>query len=266
MTRSLSTDTALRMKRILIDSGATHREGTHTLIDLLQTEAIKQSNLNLVVLGRGERQGEVKLTNGLVYNVSAGSEKGHRALLSILHWDIQEILVKQGDAVGLDVVHDCLSVEQMLLEIADEVPIKKEITEETVSEETKMSTIEEDIQSILQRMVERLGGIDGAMLVDLEGFIAASYGGYVGNTQDVEMIGGIATSVLTMTTRMANELNTGQVDRIMIHGAERHIFVSRAGEEMNLVTVARKDASLGLIFSELNRVGDRIANTMKGAD
>ena len=266
MKNSIAMGSALRMKRILIDPGATHREGTRTLVDTLQTEAVKQSNRNLIVISRDNRRGEVKLTGGLVYNVSAGSARGHRALLDILHWDIEEILVKQGDPVGLDVVHDCLSVEQMLLEIADEIPINKELGNKNEVEDTGMSTIEVEIRNILQRMVERLGGIEGAMLVDQEGFIASSYGGYVGDMHDVEMIGGISTSVLTMTTKMANELNTGKVDRIMIHGADRHIFVSRAGEEMNLVTVARKDASLGLIFAELNRVGDRIARTLEGGD
>ena len=233
------------------------------MVDLLQTEAVKESNRNLMVKSRDNRQGEVKLTNGLVYNISAGNAKGHRALLEILHWDIEEILVAQGSPVGLGVVHDCLSVEQMLIEIADEIPILKELTEDTHTEEAAMSTIEEEIRSILQNMVDRLGGLEGAMLVDHEGFIAASYGGYVGDMHDVEMIGGISTSLLSMTTKMAKELNTGNVDRIMIHGADRHIFVSRAGSEMNLVTVARRDASLGLIFAELNRVGGSIARTLK---
>jgi predicted regulator of Ras-like GTPase activity (Roadblock/LC7/MglB family) len=253
------------MKRILIDRGATHREGTRTLVDLLQTEAVKESNRNLIVKSRDKQRGEVRLTNGLVYNISAGNAKGHRALRDILHWDIAEILVEQGSPVGLGVVQECLSVEQMLLEIADEIPILKELTEETQLEDTGMSTIEENIRSILQRMVDRLGGLDGAMLVDHEGFIAASVGSYVGDMHDVEMIGGISTSVLSMTTKMANELNTGEVDRIMIHGDKRHIFVSRAGTEMNMVTVAKRDASLGLIFAELNRVGEIIARTLEDA-
>ena len=33
---------------------------------------------------------------------------------------------------------------------------------------------------------------------------------------------------------------------------------------MNLVTVAKRDASLGLVFAELNRIGDRIATVLKG--
>ena len=223
MKNTMVSGTELRMKRILIDPRATHREGTRTLVDLLQTEALKEASRNLIVRSRDDRLGEVRLTNGLVYSVQTESERGHRALLEILHWDIVEILVEQGTPVGLGVVQDCLSVEQMLLEVADEIPILKELTEETQSEDGKMSTIEEEIHVILQRMVDRLGGLEGAMLVDHEGFIAASYGGYVSDMYDVEMIGGIATSVLTMTAKMADELNTGQVDRIMIHGADRHI-------------------------------------------
>lgn len=128
-----------------------------------------------------------------------------------------------------------------------------------------MQTVEERLGIVLGNLVDRLGGLDGAMLVDTEGFAMASHGSYLGTVDEIEMIGGIATSLLTMTSRVASELRTGKVDRVMIHGQDRHIFVSRAGDNMNLVTVAKKDASLGLIFAELKHVGAKLEQALGGA-
>lgn len=250
------------MKKILIDDDATPFEGGRALIDLLQTESLNDNARRIVVKNRDGGHGEVVLANGLVLGVTTDEALDEEAMKQILNWEIGEIQVESADPTKAEADSSCCRVDQLLLEIADTIPMLNNSPKLKEEEASSMQTVEEKLGAVLGNLVDRLGGLDGAMLVDNEGFAMASHGSYLGTVDEIEMIGGIATSLLTMTSRVASELHTGRVDRVMIHGEERHIFVSRAGDEMNLVTVAKKDASLGLIFAELKHIGGRLELAM----
>ena len=250
------------MRRILIDASGGAYEGMTALIDLLQTEAMKNGSQRIIVLGPDDMRGEVHISRGRVLEVSAGAARNSEALRNMLDWQIRELQItdhdlqntKQADAAT------CCPVDQLLLEIAESIPgLKNPNT--LASKETEM-TIEEKLGGVLQAMVDNLGGVDAAILVDSEGFVMASHGANIGKDSDVEMIGGITTSLLTMTARAANVLGTGKVDRIMLHATDRHVFVSPVYTGISLVTIAKKDASLGLIFAELRNIGGEIRELM----
>jgi predicted regulator of Ras-like GTPase activity (Roadblock/LC7/MglB family) len=250
------------MRRILIDTKVGETEGLHTLLDLLQTEAMKRTRHRVVVRGPDGRAGEIRLAGGAVYRVSAGDFRGVDALKDILSWGIEEIEVKEeadGNVVVLD--ETCLPVNQLLLELVETVPGLRTATRE---EDQGMKTVEEMLRGVLRNMVDRLGGVDGAMLVDAEGFVIASHGTGVEGADQAEMVGGITTSLLTMTTKVAGVLGTGKVDRVMLHGADRHVFVSPVSPGANLVVIARRDASLGLIFAELRNMGGELQQALGG--
>jgi len=253
------------MKKILIDPDARPYEGGRALIDLLQTESHNNAARQIVVTNRDGTYGEIVLANGLVHRVATDDAVDEAAMSEILNWEISEIKVQAAEPVVNEPDSVCCRVDQLLLEIADTITLLKETKKLDHEEAFAMQTVEERLEAVLGNLVDRLGGLEGAMLIDSEGFAVASHGAYLGTVDEIEMIGGIATSLLTMTARVATELRTGDVDRVMIHGQDRHIFVSRAGESMNLVTVAKKDASLGLIFAELKHVGARLEEAMGGA-
>ncbi len=126
-----------------------------------------------------------------------------------------------------------------------------------------MASIEDRISAVLSRMMERIGKLDGVMIVDTEGFVITTVGSSL-NRDESEMVGGIITSLAGMTTKVAEQLNAGLVDRVMIHGDKRHIFLSRISSSFNMVTIARFDATLGLVFSEIKKAGAEIAQIMEG--
>ncbi len=252
------------MKRILIDQTVRDTEGALALIDVLQTEGMKNATQRIVVTGPGGQRGEIFLAQGSVYDIRVGDKQDSAALEEMLRWEIAEISIdpmEGPDDANLGEAR--CPVDKLLLELVDRVPrLSRTIT--GGEEDSGMATVEEQLGQVLQTMVDRLGGVDAAMLVDSEGFVVASYGATLGSANDVEMVGGITTSLLTMTTRVAGVLGTGKVDRVMLHGLDRHVFVSPAAPGVNLVTIARKDASLGLIFAELRNVGSTIEEVLGG--
>jgi len=253
------------MRRILIDHRLGETEGVLALIDVLQTEGMKNATQKIIVIGPNGERGEIRLARGAVYDVSTGGMKDSEALKEMLGWEIEEISIHVAEELGDAAPEEiCCPVDQMLLDIVDSVPGLARTFNDGGEEDQEMATMEEQLGQVLQAMVERLGGVDAAMLVDSEGFVVASFGATLGSANDVEMVGGITTSLLTMTARVAGVLGTGVVDRVMLHGTDRHVFVSPATPNVNLVTVARKDASLGLIFAELRNIGATIQEVLGG--
>lgn len=250
------------MRRILIDATSGPSEGMHVLIDLLQTEAMKNGSTRIIVLGPDNISGEVRVAQGRVLGVNAGDAVDAEALRNMLKWHINELQVQDLPpyAESAQELSTCCPVDQLLLEIAESIPGLK--NEDSKAIEEKDMTIEEKLGGVLRSMVDNLGGVDAAILVDSEGFVMASHGANIGNENEIEMIGGITTSLLTMTARAAGVLGTGKVDRIMLHATDRHVFVSPVYTGINLVTIAKKDASLGLIFAELRNISGDIRDMM----
>ena len=254
------------MKRILIDRTVNDAgEGVLALIDVLQTEGMKNTTQKIIVTGPEGQRGEIRLARGGVVGIATAANRDIEALREILGWEIAEISVHGEVAQGTDDDPGvCCPVDQLLLELVDSVPGFPRHERGNGEEDDQMATVEEQLGQVLQTMVDRLGGVDAAMLVDSEGFVIASYGTSMGSANDIEMIGGITTSLLTMTERVAGVLGTGVVDRVMLHGTDRHVFVSPAATGVNLVTIARRDASLGLIFAELKNIGTTIEEILGG--
>jgi len=254
------------MRKILIEQEGVLGESVQVLIDVLQAEGYKNASQQINVTGQTGEEGEVLLVRGKVLQVNAAGKEGEDALAELLGWDISEILINGATsepAANLDAT--CCSVDQLLLKIAETVPALKTADALPLKkEEETMLTLEEKLENALRGMVDHLGGVDASMLVDEEGFVLASYGTNLGTGGDVEMIGGITTSLITMTSKVANVLNTGDVDRIMLHGDNRHVFISPVNRGVILVTIAKKDASLGLIFAELRNTIVQISNVMNG--
>jgi len=252
------------MRRILIDHEQDRGEGTGTLIDMLQNAGLNQVSQRIHITTPDGEDGEILLMRGRIRAIHAGDDTDAEALKKIMGWQIREISVRGYEAAEDGEDTENFPVDRLLLEIADSIPALSTPQNNIIKtkEDNTMTTIEERISLVLENLVERLGGIDAALLVDSEGFVISSYGANIGSSTDVEMIGGIATSLVTMTSRVAAVLKTGAVDRVMLHASQRHVFISPAGNGTNLVTIAKRDASLGLIFAELNKVATAIQNSM----
>lgn len=122
-----------------------------------------------------------------------------------------------------------------------------------------MASVEEQVNKTIGEMIQRLDALEGVMVVDSDGFVVASAGPITRQYKELELVGGMVTSLSGVIQRLAQELDTGQVSRLMIYGERRHIFGCRIGTSMNLVVVAMAGAPLGLIFAEMKRYSELLA-------
>ena len=250
------------MRKILFAEDSAREEGIGSLLDVLETAGMKGESIVITVESNDGQSGEIVILDGAVHSIRAGSLTGEEALKRMFSWRFSQISLSNTVPSGYEQTEDCCPVQALLIEFAQNIPILQTgVGETSQTKEDSMASIDEQVQSVLLRMMERVGKLEGVMLVDNDGFVISNVGQAM-KQEEAEMVGGIITALAGMTSKVAQELSAGEVDRVMLHGKDRHIFLSRASSEFSLVTIARSDASLGLVFSEIKRVGPEIKKIM----
>jgi len=256
------------MQRILVNQSQNIREGVNTLIEVLQFVGMRAGNHKLIVRRDNGEKGTFLISNHMVYSIEANGYKSVEACRCIFDWKIEEIIVDEipGEIEIENLGSSCISVNELLLKALDNIPdfSDNEQTNQQYKEVHEMETTTERIRSILVSFVETTGGMESILLVDSEGFIIASHGVSFEKVEGLEMVGGIITSLISMTTKVAGELQTGGFDRIMLHGYQRHIFIAPVGNGINALIVTKPDAVLGMIFASLKKLTTSIQPILGG--
>ncbi len=114
-----------------------------------------------------------------------------------------------------------------------------------------------------QLMIERLRDlqasspdIEASAIVSVDGLTIAS-----ALPQDVEedRVSAMSAAMLSLGERIAAELGRGQLDQVYIKGDEGYVVLMSIGEEAVLTALARQDAKLGLIFLDMRRATEDLA-------
>lgn len=119
-------------------------------------------------------------------------------------------------------------------------------------------------KSRTERMVARLRDlqsgtpdIEASAVVSVDGLIMAS-----ALPADVEedRVSAMSAAMLSLGERIATELGRGTLEQVYIRGSGGYVFLSAVGLEAVLTVMARSDAKLGLIFLDMRRAADDLAN------
>lgn len=65
---------------------------------------------------------------------------------------------------------------------------------------------------------------------------------------DGDRVGGMTAALLSLGTRVTQELRCGKMNQVIVRGDEGYLLMLEADEEMVLVVTAKEDAKLGLIL------------------
>lgn len=102
--------------------------------------------------------------------------------------------------------------------------------------------------------------VEASAVVSVDGLIMAS-----SLPADVEedRIAAMSAAMLSLGERIASELGRGIPDQVYIRGDSGHVILMSVGapgqSEAVLTVLARKDAKLGLIFLDMRRTADDLA-------
>ncbi len=110
-----------------------------------------------------------------------------------------------------------------------------------------METIGVQIKKVMTDIMSESAGIEGALVVDSNGFVVSAIGAAIREGAQ-DLIGGIITSLANMASKTGKELGTGEIESVIIEGKERNILITTVAHRDSLVVLASKETPLGILF------------------
>jgi len=116
------------------------------------------------------------------------------------------------------------------------------------------------------RIVERLRNlqmstpdIEASALVSVDGLAIAS-ALPVGVEED--RVAAMSAAMLSLGERIASELGRGALDEVYVKGERGYVILTAVGEDAVLTVMARAVAKLGLVFLEMRRAAEELADIL----
>jgi len=116
-----------------------------------------------------------------------------------------------------------------------------------------------ELTELLREMEAINPNIQGSAIVSVQGLPICS-----ALAKDVNdgIVSAMSAAILSVSERAVEELARGDLKRILIEGDDGIIILSKAGENAILCTLAKSEASLGMVFLNIQRVSNKIAELL----
>lgn len=112
-------------------------------------------------------------------------------------------------------------------------------------------------------MVERLKDlqasspdVEASAVVSVDGLTMASA---LPASVEEDRVSAMSAAMLSLGERIANELKRGSLDQVYIKGEGGFVILRSIGEEAVMTVLARDQATLGLLFLEMRRASEDLA-------
>ena len=115
---------------------------------------------------------------------------------------------------------------------------------------------EDLLKSILQELSGRSADIEAIGIISTDGLTMAAV---LPEGMDEDRVGAMSAAMLSLGDRTSQELARGALDQVLIRGNNGYVLVTHAGDEAVLTVLARPNAKLGLIFLDVKRAAEQIA-------
>jgi uncharacterized protein len=112
------------------------------------------------------------------------------------------------------------------------------------------------LTSILSELNGTSADIEASGVISTDGLMMASV---LPAGLDEDRIGAMSAAMLSLGDRTAQELMRGNLEQVLIKGAKGYVLMVYAGNEAVLTVIAKPNTKLGLIFLDVKRAAENIA-------
>lgn len=120
-------------------------------------------------------------------------------------------------------------------------------------------TIAAQLDTILNDFERNIPHVQATAVVSTDGLVIASR---LPSDVEEDRIGAMGAAILSISTRSGEELERGEMVRVLIEGTEGYILIRSVGEYAILVALVEKDVRLGLLFYEANKCIDLLTEVL----
>ncbi len=115
------------------------------------------------------------------------------------------------------------------------------------------------LTSVLTELNGTSADIQASGVISTDGLMIASV---LPAGLDEDRVGAMSAAMLSLGDRTAKELARGTLEQVLIKGALGYVLMTYAGEEAVLTVMAKPNAKLGLIFLDVKRAAESIADLL----
>jgi len=126
------------------------------------------------------------------------------------------------------------------------------------------------LEIALKEMCAKLEGVQGAVIVSIEGFVVAAY-----TPQESEMdeegptsspqVAAMAATLIALGERTLSRLAQGEMLRLLIEGNDGAMLVVPANRRSSVAVMVGREAKMGLVLYALQRSANKISDILEGS-
>ncbi len=118
----------------------------------------------------------------------------------------------------------------------------------------------DDLNNTLSNLQASSADVEACAVVSEDGLIIASS---LPQGLEETHIAAMSAAMLSMGSRTASELNRGNIQQLFLKGENGYVIIMHAGPHAALLSMARKEAKLGLIFLDMSRAAEDVKNILE---
>ncbi len=127
------------------------------------------------------------------------------------------------------------------------------------------------LEIALKEMCAKLEGVQGAVIVSIEGFVVAAY-----TPQESEMdeegptsspqVAAMAATLIALGERTLSRLAQGEMLRLLIEGNDGGMLVVPANRRASVAVMVGREAKMGLVLYALQQSAMKISDILEGSN
>ena len=108
-------------------------------------------------------------------------------------------------------------------------------------------TISEQLDQVLNDFERNVPHVEATAVVSTDGLVIASR---LPDQVEEDRVGAMGAAILSISTRSGEELDRGEMLRVLIEGTNGYLLIRSIGEVAILVVLVDKKVRLGMLFYE----------------
>ena len=126
------------------------------------------------------------------------------------------------------------------------------------------------LEEALKELCSKLGGVQGAVIVSIEGFVVAAYTPHESDMDEEgptssPQVAAMAATLIALGERTLSRLAQGEMIRLLVEGNDGGMLVVPANRRASVAVMVGKEAKMGLVLYALQQSAGKISGILEGS-
>lgn len=120
-------------------------------------------------------------------------------------------------------------------------------------------SISDQLDAVLIEFERNVPHVEATAVVSTDGLVIASR---LPAQVEEDRVGAMGAAILSISTRSGDELDRGDMLRVLIEGTDGYLLIRRIGEVAILVALVDKNVRLGMLFYECKQCIEKLSEIL----